>query len=105
MIKEIQKPDFNFKFQILSGDKFYFDTLERVSFLISKDGYKYYFNLNGCFHRENGPARNLINNKNHKVIWKYYLNNKYYESQDFAKETKHLICYSCNDFCKQKCFI
>ena len=105
MIKEIQKPNINFKFLILPGDKFYFDSVEKVSFLISEEGWKHYFNLNGDFHRENGPTVNFISNKNYKVIWPYYLNNDNYHSKIFAIKTKHLICYSCNDFCKQKCFI
>ena len=54
------------------------------------------------YHRDDGPA---IEIKPYLHNYIFRLEGKCYDEYYFAKETKHLICNSCNNFCNQKCFI
>ena len=118
MIREIEKPEIDFKFYIHEKLKFYYDEENGEYFIETKSRTKYYFNLEGEFHRIGKPA--IWNDV--EEIWKengkihrlggpahssryYYINNKHYIEKEFAKETKHLICGKCGKFCKQRCFI
>lgn len=46
-------------------------------------------------HREDGKADNFNG---------YWLNGKIFSCEEFAKQTKHLICLNCKRFCNQNCF-
>ena len=121
MIREIEKPKIDFKFLIYKDEKFYYDEEHREYFIETEGGSKFYFNLEGKFHRIGRPAINYCdgekkwkeNGKNHRLdgpahIYNsnkyYWINSKHYSEKEFAEETKHLICKSCGDFCRQKCF-
>ena len=63
-----------------------------------KNGYK--------FCRDDGPAAEYISgdlifqsSKCKSFIWDYML-----ALVDFSKNTNHLTCINCKNFCKQKCF-
>ena len=58
--------------------------------------------LNGLNHREDG--RGIIDIYVHSIIFCGYLDGKMIRAIPFAERTKHLICNSCKEFCKQKCF-
>ena len=99
MIREIEKPKIDFKFNIFWDNfKYYYNEETREYFLETDWKSKYYFNLEGNIHRLDGPA--LINYYKY-----YYINYKYYYEKEFAKETNHLVCRICENFCKQGCFI
>lgn len=53
---------------------------------------------NGIDHRLDGPA---IIARNYIQFW---INGTHFPKKMFAKETNHLICQVCNEFCKQECF-
>ena len=56
------------------------------------------------FHKLDGPHRICFNNE--KIVYKeFWVNDRLILNyKNFAKETNHLICEYCNDFCKQECF-
>lgn len=96
MIKQISKPNIKFNFDIYDDDKFYYNDITKQYFIINNSLGKYYFNLNGNSHRDDGPT------------WPeyelFYLNKIGYHTIDFAMKTSHLICKYCKKFCKQRCF-
>lgn len=53
---------------------------------------------NKVLHRDDGPC--MITNNN-----EFILKGKTCSSIEFAYKTKHLICESCDNFCKQSCFL
>lgn len=121
MIKEIKKPNIDFKIPIIKGDKFYYDENNKEYFLVDKYGWKYYFNLKGKYHRIEKPA---IVYSNAEAAWiedgkwhrldgaayiyenykEFYIKNIEYNEYNFGKKTNHLICKLCRKFCKQECF-
>ena len=125
MIKEINKPNINFKFAIFSDDKFYHNQ-ENNEFLIKNFYDEIYFNINGEIHKIGKPAyikyninnsithrEFLENNKMHRLDgpayddiynYEYFICGICYFPPEFAKKTNHLICKYCNNFCKQECF-
>lgn len=56
----------------------------------------------GQLHRDDGPAVETNTDYIHTFI--YYLNGGIFNKINFAKETDHLICNYCYQFCKQQCF-
>ena len=121
MIREIEKPEIDFKFYIDDNDRFYYDEKNKEYFLKTKMGSRLYFNLKGNKHRINNPAEIWANGikiwkENNKfnridgpaVIEKsnkvYYIDNIVYLASNFAKKTNHLICDICDIFCEQGCF-
>ena len=122
MVREIEKPNIEFKLNICSNYKFYYDEENREYFFETKWKSKYYFNLKGILHRIGKPAieyydgriRWMENGKMHRLDGpasinyfnkEYAINDKHYSKKEFAKETKHLVCRNCGRFCKQRCFI
>lgn len=94
-------------------DKFYsyqlFDkNLIKLFNVSNKYGFKKYIiiNFNGKFHNENGPAIacNCYINDYNNCHLHFYLNDLSYSPLAFSKETSHLICNFCRNFCKQRCF-
>ena len=112
MIKEIEKPNIDFKFDIFDDEIFYYDDITDEYINVTCLNSYYYFNLNGQIHRETGPAcfRSRSGRTSHlhnhiKYEYKdYYLNNDQHSEPAFAEKTNHLICKSCREFCNQKCF-
>lgn len=115
-MKEIEKPNikFYFYFNFSKNDKFYFDE-NNNEYLIKSFQELIYCNLHGKVHKEDGPALICCDDKHNH----YYLNNRLYFSRfssgskhfngednfnDWCKITNHLICFSCENFCKQSCF-
>ena len=118
MVKEIQKPNINFKFWVENDYKFYYDEENKEYFLENKWKSRFYFNLKGYYHRINKPAIEysdgrkqwLKNGYRHRFdgpakYCDFYIAGYYHSAINFADETNHLICNSCNKFCKQGCFI
>ena len=122
MIREIEKPEIEFKFNIYDKLKFYYDEENEEYFLKTEYRSKYYFNLEGNVHRIGKPAIEyydrtkqwMENGNKHRLdgpayvynSYKYYWkNNNYYTESSFAEETKHLVCEKCGGFCRQGCFI
>ena len=123
MIKEIEKPNINFKFAPSIKGKFYFDEENNEYFIKNEDSIVY-FNLNGFVHRIGKPARlneefqifnYLENGKLHRDDGYaascckgkhnyFYLNGKHQLINNWTEKTNHLVCKFCNKFCKQKCF-
>lgn len=99
MIKEIEKPK-NIYYEIYDDDKFYYDDNNNQYLMKDSNGTYYYFNKDLELCRENGPAVQYIES----IFNLYYINARYLFKKEFANLTNHLICYSCNDFCKQNCF-
>lgn len=62
---------------------------------------KYCYLKDGKYHRLDGPAVCNDYKYYHKL---FYLNGINYNNLDFAKETNHLICHVCCEFCNQDCF-
>ena len=124
MIREIEKPNIKFNFGIYNNSKFYYDKENNEYFIKYKDSIVY-FNLNGFVHRVGKPARlneeyKIYNYLENGILTRndgpaascctekhqgYYLNNNYYNLNNWSKETNHLICKFCNNFCKQGCFL
>ena len=124
MIKKIEKPNIDIKFNVASFEEYYFDEETKEYFIQNKYNLsKLYFNLNGEFHRIGKPAyisSNSIqfyeNDKLHridgptwtlylsKIKYYFYINDIRYGKIEFAKKTNHLICKNCDGFCKQQCF-
>lgn len=101
MIKEIQKPDVAFTFFSCSQDKFYFDDYQNRYFIKCGDFLDCNFiikNNEAIYHNIDGYSL-----KSYEYI-QFFINNKLYNEPQFAKETNHLVCKTCADFCKQKCF-
>ena len=120
MIKEIEKPDIKFNFYNSVYDKYYYDDKNNEFFIIYFKS-KYYFNLDGNYHRIGKPAIEFFNGgkiweengKMHRIDGpasydhdnhKFWINGKNYSKLVFAEKTNHLLCKNCNKFCKQKCF-
>ena len=118
MIREIEKPEIDFKFWIKNDYRFYYDDKRKEYFIETHWKSKFYFNLEGKFHRIGRPA---IEYHDGEKQWRengklnrldgaalnsryYYINNKHYIEKEFAEKTKHLICNNCGRFCKQECF-
>ena len=57
---------------------------------------------NGKLHRLDGPAKYGIKDFPFDA---FFINGKNMERLEWAKETNHLLCNKCNDFCSQQCFI
>ena len=100
MIKEINKPKLNN--YLIAGEtaKYYFDNVAKQYFFKQNKFDRIYFNLNGHWHRDDGPSiypldRNFIH---------YWLNDRGYCKVTFTKLTNHLLCKICQNFCKQNCF-
>ena len=123
MIKEIEKPNIDFKFFISDyiNFKYYYNKETNEYFIESKNKSKIYFNLEGNAHRIGKPAIEYYdgvkiwaeNGKEHRLdgpsfIYKdhleFHINNKSYFEAKFAEKTNHLICKFCGQFCKQSCF-
>ena len=121
MIKEIQKPNIDFKFWFENDCKFYYDEENKEYFIEDENNNKFYFNLNGYVHRFNKPAVERFNGvniwiedgKEHRLdgpsyinrnLIQFWINNHYCSEKYFAKKTNHLICKFCGQFCKQGCF-
>lgn len=64
--------------------------------------YKYIvINTKGEIHNENGVALKChYDDCNH-----FYINDSSLSYFEFAEKTKHIICNSCGDFCRQECFL
>ena len=122
MIREIEKPEIDFKFWIDSNHKYYYDENNREYFIKTKYKTKFYFNWKGNFHRIGKPAIEFYdgskqwreNGKKHRLDGAayiyysnkfYFINNNSYIEKEFAEKTKHLICEYCDGFCRQECFI
>ena len=125
MIKEIEKPNIDFKFYIYPEGTFYYDNIKDEYSIYNNyngNGEYYYFNLDGNRHRANAPAvvtihgyEYWINGKVHRTDGpaeqyvyskpKFWMHNMQLSPAVFAYKTKHLICEYCNDFCKQECFL
>ena len=95
-MKEIERPKINFNF--LRSDKCY---LENDLFVIINNlsEEKFYLTKTGMQHRLDGHAAIFCYDKY------FYIYGIYRNNLEFAKETKHLVCKLCYDFCKQKCFL
>ena len=121
MIKEINTKDIYFDEPISHDDKFYYDEENNEYFIEDIEKSKFYFNLKGDIHRKNKPAILYFNGgqvwvengKWHRLdgyanqgsfLSYFYIKGIYFPIEDFAKETKHLICLNCKEFCKQNCF-
>lgn len=127
MVKEIPKPEINFKFEIKSDYKFYINENNEY-FLTNDKDLKVFFNLNGEYHRLNKPAayyyygsmhdeypdydfsyyqNGFLHREDGKAVCpypRYYLNGIMLEKPEFAERTRHLLCDMCKGFCNQKCF-
>ena len=98
MIKKIAKPK-NIKFHTFTNDIFYYnDIIDK--FFVKSGAEIGFFNKEGNLHNEDGPA-SIFDTSTYKF---YYLNNNNISKKKFTKETRHLICKWCDDFCKQQCF-
>lgn len=66
-------------------------------------GYKSWL-INGYWHRIDGPAR--LWDKSHPFFNdpQFYLEGRFYNAKLWSRETGHLICLNCNNFCNQNCF-
>ena len=100
MFKEIEEPDF-YKKKVFNksypDDKFFYN--EKTEEYLNIDLYgKHYFNENG-WHKLDGPA--FIKGQ----YYFFYINGNQFFLKEFAKETNHLICKFCEEFCKQECFL
>ena len=121
MIKKIKKPNIDFNFPIHNDYKFYYNEENHEYYIKYKYKSKRYFNLNGKLHRIEKPAIEFYdgrkwwieNGKEHRLdgpayiynsYKNYWINDKNYTKKEFAKETNHLICKLCCNFCKQTCF-
>ena len=122
MIREIERPEIDFKFWIWRDYKFYYNEENGEYFLKTGFKTKIYFNLEGNVHRigkpaieycdgekqwrENGKCHRL-NGAAHIYYYNkyYFINNNNYIEKEFAEKTKHLVCGNCGGFCKQECFI
>lgn len=98
MIKKIAKPK-NIKFHTFTNDRFYYNDLID-KFFVKNTAEISFFNKEGNLHNEDGPAT-IFYTSTYKF---YYLNNNNISKEKFTKETRHLICEWCDDFCKQQCF-
>ena len=124
MIKKIKKPNINFKFILPNNGKFYYDEENKEYFIETNDKSKFYFNLNGSFHRIGKPAINYFNEKkmwiengrynrldgpaliNHQYSYiEFWIKENKLSQKQFANLTNHLTCNICKKFCKQECFI
>lgn len=106
MIVEIEKPKIKFKFNIDKYDKFYFDDIQKIFFIKNKiTSETVIFNYKGIIHNENGYSVYIFNNLTNFILKYFSLNNDLVEPAYFAFNTNHLICKSCEKFCKQQCFI
>ena len=120
MIREIEKPNIEFKFGLSDLDKFYYNNETNEYFHKNKFNDKYYFNLNGEIHRVNKPAIEFSygikawkeNNFLHRLDGPAYeksdifwIKGNNFSAANFALKTDHLICLVCNKFCNQGCFL
>lgn len=95
-MKKIEKPKINFP--IAYSDEFYLEN-DLIIIINNNCEEKFYLTKEGISHRLDGPSHSYCNN----VF--YYIHGQSLSVKEFVKETKHLICKYCQDFCKQKCFI
>ena len=122
MIREIERPEIDFKFWIYTSFKFYYDEENGEYFIEINGKSKFYFNLEGNLHRIGKPAvlyydgtkQWMENGKRHRLdgfaqvsnFYKdFWINDNRYTKKEFVEETKHLVCCNCGNFCKQECFI
>ena len=121
MIKEIEKPNIEFKFTIYNDYKYYYDQENNEYFIKYKNKVKFYFNLEGRCHRIGKPAIEgydgikiwVENNIQHRLDGpacggknnSFWIGGIEYSAANFALKTDHLICLVCNKFCNQGCFL
>ena len=126
MIKKIKRPIIDFKFYVSRTDDFYYDDINNEYFLKNySDNIIIYFSIHtGKKHRDGNyavkSANELFYYKNGKLnridgaaliidniinfSYYFYIDEKWMYEKEFAKETNHLICKFCEEFCKQRCF-
>ena len=61
MIREIERPEIDFKFWIINDYRFYYDDKRKEYFIKTEYGSKYYFNLEGHINRIGKPAIEYFN--------------------------------------------
>ena len=95
--------------------KFYIDNII-ISEIKDCNHYSSVINVGECNHfndwtaycsklsRLDGPAEQYNNYSIKEKLDFFWINGKHYYVYVFAEKTNHLLCQSCNDFCKQECF-
>lgn len=102
-----------YQVNLYKDNKLYINNIDtcihRYSFSKPKLGNCYCFSYTNVYvknlSRLDGPAEQYIDINTKEIRNFFWINGSYYDEYFFTEKTNHLLCQSCNNFCKQGCFI